>query len=60
MNEVACPEYARCLEQLAYDKNGEPDKSSGLDHLPDAGTYPIAFEMPIEKPAYNLEVTMAH
>lgn len=50
MNIERCAETAKCLEQLAYDKNGEPDKKSNLDHLPDAATYPIEFEMPIIKP----------
>ncbi len=57
INDKECPEYARCMEQLAYDKNGEPDKKSNLDHLPDAGTYPIAFELPVIRPAANLNVT---
>jgi len=56
INDEKCPEYAKCFEQLAYDKNGEPDKKSNLDHLPDAGTYPIAFEMPVRKPATKLNV----
>ena len=54
VNELLCPEYSRCLEQLAYDSNGSPDKKSNLDHLPDAGTYPIAYEMPVVKPAANV------
>lgn len=60
INDAKCPEFARCLEQLAYDGNGEPDKKSGLDHLPDAGTYPIAFEMPIDKPVIFTGITSAH
>jgi hypothetical protein len=56
VNELLCPEYSRCLEQLAYDANGAPDKKSNLDHLPDAGTYPIAFEMPVVKPAANVSI----
>lgn len=59
VNDEKCPEYARCLEQLAYDDNGEPDKKSNLDHLPDAGTYPIAFEMPINRPAVKLDLRYA-
>ena len=57
INDTKCPEYARCMEQLAYDKNGEPDKKSNIDHLPDAGTYPIAFEMPVVRPATKVQVT---
>lgn len=56
INDNKCPEFAGCLEQLTYDKNGEPDKSSGLDHLPDAGTYPIAHEMPVVKPVSRIQV----
>jgi len=59
INDTMCPEYSRCMEQLAYDKNGEPDKNSNIDHLPDAGTYPIAFELPIVKPVANLNVKFA-
>lgn len=50
INDDKCPEFSRCLEQLAYDKNGMPDKSTGLDHIVDAGTYPIAYEFPTVKP----------
>lgn len=59
INDAMCPEYARCMEQLAYNVNGEPDKKSNLDHLPDAGTYPIAYEMPVVKPVHKLNVTFA-
>jgi len=59
VNDAACPETAKCFEQLAYNKNGEPDKSSNLDHLPDAATYAIAFEMPVRKPATKLSVRFA-
>lgn len=56
VNDDKCPEYARCLEQLAFNKNGEPDKTQNIDHLPDAGTYPIAYEMPIRKPLATIPV----
>ena len=59
INEKKCPETAKCLEQLAYDQNGEPDKKSGLDHLPDAATYPIAFEMPVLRPITRINVGFA-
>jgi len=59
INDIKCPEFAKCMEQLAYDKNGQPDKASNLDHLPDAGTYPIAFELPITKPVAKLKVSFA-
>ena len=50
INDNKCPDFASHMEQLCYDKNGEPDKKSGIDHLPDAGTYPIAYEFPVVKP----------
>lgn len=50
VNTRECPEYTRCLEQQAYDKNGQPDKTQGLDHHTDAGGYFISYEMPIVRP----------
>lgn len=50
VNDTACPTFAEGLEQQAYDKNGEPDKTTGHDHINDAGGYPIAYEMPVKKP----------
>ena len=49
INEQACPVTARCLEQQAYDKNGLPDKSSGVDHVIDAAGYVIAHKWPVVK-----------
>jgi len=48
VNFLECPTVASCLEQQSYDKNGEPDKTTGFDHQNDASTYPIAYEMPIK------------
>ena len=59
VNTKSCPEFTRCLEQQAYDKNGEPDKTSGHDHLNDAGTYPIAYEMPVQKPVSDVSIKFA-
>jgi len=59
VNTKRCPEFTRCLEQQAYDKNGEPDKTSGHDHLNDAGTYPIAYEMPVRKPVSDVQIKFA-
>ena len=50
VNEHQCPDYAQGLEQQAYDKNGEPDKKSGHDHLNDAGGYFVEHKFPINKP----------
>jgi len=54
VNINTCPEYVRCLEQQAYNKNGEPDKNQGLDHLPDAGGYFISHDFAINKPKTHL------
>lgn len=49
VNTNRCPHLTDGLEQQAYDKNGMPDKSSGVDHLNDAAGYPLAFLFPIKK-----------
>jgi hypothetical protein len=59
VNEVACPQVASCFEQQAYNKKGEPDKTSGNDHQNDASTYPIVYELPIRKKAFTLDITFA-
>jgi hypothetical protein len=56
VNADRCPTVADCLEQQVYDKNGEPDKKSGNDHQNDATSYPVAYEMPILKPAIRHNV----
>jgi len=56
VNHNACPTVASCLEQQAYDKNGEPDKKSGNDHQNDATTYLVAYEMPIRKPVAHIPI----
>lgn len=50
VNAKACPNLARCLEQQAYDDNGEPDKASGFDHANDAHSYFVAYEFPVIRP----------
>lgn len=49
VNTHRCPKFTEGLEQQVYDKNGEPDKSSGVDHVNDAGTYPIIKLFPVVK-----------
>ncbi len=49
INADRCPNYALCLEQQAYDKNGMPDKANDLDHPLDAGGYFIHRKYPILK-----------
>lgn len=49
VNVDLCPNYVESLEKQAYDKNGEPDKTSGHDHMNDAGSYCICYRYPILK-----------
>ncbi|MFA5323518.1 MAG: terminase family protein, partial [Smithella sp.] len=56
VNAKACPTIARCLEQQAYDQNGEPDKTTGFDHMNDAFSYPIAYEFPVIKPISRMQI----
>ena len=56
VNDELCPDVAACYEQQVYAENGEPDKSAGNDHQNDASTYPIAYELPISKPATRINV----
>lgn len=38
VNRFTCPEYSEALAKIKY-RGGEPDKSSGLDHITDSGGY---------------------
>lgn len=53
VNDTACPTWAEALEQQAYDKNGEPDKTTGHDHPNDAGGYFVHWTMPVVKPSFT-------
>lgn len=59
VNPETCPELVESLEKQAYDKHGEPDKSSGLDHVIDAAGYFIAYRYPIKKPATVIKLGFA-
>jgi len=59
VNPDRCPVYTRCLEQQAYNDRGEPDKSQGLDHHPDAAGYFIAQDYPIIRYAREINMGMA-
>lgn len=47
VNPDTCPAFVEGLEKQAYDKNGEPDKTSGHDHVNDAAGYFIHYTFPI-------------
>lgn len=42
-NTDQCPVYTEALEKQTY-KNGEPDKSSGFDHITEAGGYFVYYD----------------
>lgn len=48
VNADRCPNIALGLEQQAYDKNGEPDKTGGFDHMNDGTGYFIVRQFPIK------------
>jgi len=47
VNADKCPLLVEALEKQAYDKKGEPDKSSDLDHPCDAQGYFIHYRYPV-------------
>lgn len=47
VNPDTCPHLMESLEKQAYDKNGEPDKAGGLDHIVDAAGYFVSYKFPI-------------
>lgn len=56
VNDSKCPTVSECLEQQAYDAQGQPEKGTNKDHQNDATGYPIAFEFPIRKPVAKIKV----
>lgn len=49
VNSDKCPNLVEALEKQAYNKAGEPDKSSGFDHVVDSAGYFICYKFPIIK-----------
>jgi hypothetical protein len=50
VNTHMCPVLTEALEQQAYDKNGEPDKTTGHDHPNDAVGYRLVADWAIVRP----------
>jgi hypothetical protein len=48
VNTDACPNLTMSFEQQAYDKNGEPDKTNGWDHVVDAQGYFVHARYPLK------------
>jgi phage terminase large subunit len=53
VNTFRCPDYTLALQKLKF-KNGEPDKSSGFDHVVDAGGYFIVNQPRVISGSSNL------
>lgn len=49
VNFDKCPTLVEGLEQQSYNKNGEPDKASGHDHLNDALGYFLCYKFGISR-----------
>jgi len=49
VNPEMCPTYVEALEQQPWAPNGEPDKTTGHDHINDAAGYFIVKDYPIVK-----------
>ncbi|MBN3757211.1 terminase [Paraburkholderia sp. Tr-20389] len=52
INTNKCPVMTECFEQQVFDKNGDPDKTAGKDHAPDAVGYFIAEMWPLHRPSW--------
>ncbi len=59
VNTVECPEVTKCLEQQAYDKNGDPDKKSGYDHPLDGLGYRVHYSFNIKKTMFQIPFSFA-
>jgi hypothetical protein len=53
INTDLAPVTTEAVEQQAYDKNGEPDKTTGHDHPNDANGYFIVHRYPIVRPTIS-------
>lgn len=47
VNVARCPSLVEAFEKQPYNQHGEPDKSTGLDHISDAAGYYLAYQYPI-------------
>jgi hypothetical protein len=57
VHRTNCNSLSNCLEKQAYDKNNEPDKKSGYDHLNDAIGYLVYYEMPVRRAVFTADFT---
>jgi hypothetical protein len=59
VNVAVCKEVVKCLEQQAYDVNGDPDKKSGFDHTNDALGYTVFYRFGLRKPVFRIPFSFA-
>lgn len=60
VNPERCPQLVESLEKQAYDKNGEPAKDGGLDHILDAAGYCLVYRWPLTpRPAMIINMRSA-
>ncbi len=55
INVKKCPEYVEALERQNNDKNGVPDKTSGFDHLTEAGGYFVYYNNNNKNLSFNYQ-----
>jgi hypothetical protein len=60
VSQDRCPNLVEALEKQPWDKNGEPDKTTGHDHPIDAGGYFIVYRYPIRRPVTVINIGFAH
>lgn len=53
INTDRCPQTTEALEQQSYDASGEPDKTTGHDHPPDALGYFMVKRFPVRRFSYD-------
>jgi len=54
-----CPGLTDALEQQIFDKNGIPEKETGLDHILDSLGYQVYWHFKIVKPSFRIGQTVA-
>lgn len=60
VNTDRCPKLTEAFEQQPYDINGQPDKTTGHDHVVDGAGYFIAHRYPVIRPqAMSIKMGMA-
>lgn len=56
VNDQECPNLSRALQYQVYDDKGQPDKTSGFDHICDGFGYDIAYNFPIIREVESMPV----